>query len=74
MLRMIGGLESPDRGTILLAGLDVTNRRAAERGVGFVFQHYALFRHLSVFENVAFGLRVQPAKAGPRRSDPATRP
>ncbi len=67
MLRMIGGLESPDRGTILLAGLDVTNRRAAERGVGFVFQHYALFRHLSVFENVAFGLRVQPAKVRPSK-------
>ena len=67
LLRMIGGLESPDRGTILLAGLDVTNRRAAERGVGFVFQHYALFRHLSVFENVAFGLRVQPAKVGPSK-------
>jgi sulfate/thiosulfate transport system ATP-binding protein len=62
LLRMIGGLDSPDCGTILLAGVDVTLRRAAERGVGFVFQHYALFRHLSVFENVAFGLRVQPAK------------
>ncbi len=62
LLRMIAGLETPDRGSILLAGRDVTRSRAAERGVGFVFQHYALFRHLSVFENVAFGLRVQPAK------------
>jgi sulfate/thiosulfate transport system ATP-binding protein len=67
LLRMIGGLESPDRGTILLAGVDVTHRRAAERGVGFVFQHYALFRHLSVFENVAFGLRVQAAKVRPSK-------
>jgi sulfate transport system ATP-binding protein len=67
LLRMIGGLESPDRGTIRLANVDVTHRRAAERGVGFVFQHYALFRHLSVFENVAFGLRVQPAKIRPSK-------
>jgi sulfate transport system ATP-binding protein len=67
LLRMIGGLESPDRGVIRLAGVDVTSRRAAERGVGFVFQHYALFRHLSVFENVAFGLRVQPAKVRPSK-------
>ena len=54
--------KAPIAGSIRLAGVDVTHRRAAERGVGFVFQHYALFRHLSVFENVAFGLRVQPAK------------
>ena len=62
LLRMIAGLETPDAGTIQLAGEDVTTRRAAERGVGFVFQHYALFRHLNVFENVAFGLRVQPSR------------
>ena len=62
LLRMIAGLETPDRGSILLAGRDVTRSRAAERRVGFVFQHYALFRHMTVFENVAFGLRVQAAK------------
>ena len=62
LLRMIAGLETPDAGAIRLAGRDVTAQRAAERGVGFVFQHYALFRHLNVFENVAFGLRVQPSK------------
>jgi sulfate transport system ATP-binding protein len=67
LLRMIGGLDVPDKGTIHLAGTDVTYRRAAERGVGFVFQHYALFRHLSVFENVAFGLRVQPSKVRPSK-------
>jgi len=67
LLRMIGGLEAPDAGTVRLAGVDVTTRRAAERGVGFVFQHYALFRHLNVFENVAFGLRVQPSRVRPSK-------
>ena len=50
-----------------LPGVDVTTKRAAERGVGFVFQHYALFRHLNVFENVAFGLRVQPSRVRPSK-------
>ena len=67
LLRLIAGLEAPDAGTIRLAGEDVTSRRAAERGVGFVFQHYALFRHLNVFENVAFGLRVQPSRVRPSK-------
>src|SRR6476660_9131790 len=67
LLRMIGGLEAPDAGTVHLAGVDVTTKRAAERGVGFVFQHYALFRHLNVFENVAFGLRVQPSRVRPSK-------
>jgi sulfate/thiosulfate transport system ATP-binding protein len=67
LLRMIGGLEAPDAGTVRLAGVDVTAKRAAERGVGFVFQHYALFRHLNVFENVAFGLRVQPSRVRPSK-------
>jgi sulfate transport system ATP-binding protein len=65
LLRTIAGLESPDRGTVRLDGQDVTDRHPRERGVGFVFQHYALFRHLSVFENVAFGLRVRPRRARP---------
>ena len=54
LLRIIAGLESPDSGTLLFDGQDATSRSARERRVGFVFQHYALFRHMSVFENVAF--------------------
>jgi sulfate transport system ATP-binding protein len=60
MLRIIAGLEAADSGTVLLEGEDASDRSAKDRGVGFVFQHYALFRHMTVFENVAFGLRVRP--------------
>lgn len=60
LLRVLAGLEAPDRGEVRFFGTDATARHARERGVGFVFQHYALFRHLTVFENVAFGLRVRP--------------
>ncbi len=63
LLRMIAGLEYPDSGTILLNQEDATNHDPARRRVGFVFQHYALFRHMTIFENVAFGLRVQPRKS-----------
>jgi sulfate transport system ATP-binding protein len=59
LLRIIAGLEAPDEGTILFHGEDATSREAKARGVGFVFQHYALFRRMTVFENVAFGLRVK---------------
>jgi len=59
LLRIIAGLESPDTGVILHHDEDVTERSPKERNVGFVFQHYALFRHMSVFENVAFGMRVR---------------
>jgi sulfate transport system ATP-binding protein len=59
LLRVIAGLESADRGSVLYDDQDVTDRSARDRNVGFVFQHYALFRHMSVFENVAFGLRVR---------------
>jgi sulfate transport system ATP-binding protein len=59
LLRIIAGLERPDSGTILFEGEDAASRSARERSVGFVFQHYALFRHMTVFENVAFGLRVK---------------
>lgn len=62
LLRMIAGLESPDSGTILLNDEDATKYDPARRRVGFVFQHYALFRHMTIFENVAFGLRVQSRK------------
>ncbi|MSP75173.1 MAG: ABC transporter ATP-binding protein [Rhodospirillaceae bacterium] len=58
-LRMIAGFEEPDEGTIFIAGKDVTHVLPNRRGIGFVFQNYALFPHLSVFENVAYGLRVQ---------------
>jgi len=60
LLRIIAGLESADTGSILFAGADTTDVHVRERQVGFVFQHYALFRHMTVFENVAFGLRVKP--------------
>ena len=60
LLRIIAGLDWPDSGLVSLDGEDALSRGAGERQVGFVFQHYALFRHMSVFENVAFGLRVQP--------------
>jgi sulfate transport system ATP-binding protein len=63
LLRMIAGLEFPDSGTILLNNEDATKHDPARRRVGFVFQHYALFRHMTIFENVAFGLRVQPRKS-----------
>jgi sulfate transport system ATP-binding protein len=59
LLRIIAGLENPDTGVILHHDEDVTERSPKERNVGFVFQHYALFRHMSVFENVAFGMRVR---------------
>ncbi|TAJ15194.1 MAG: sulfate ABC transporter ATP-binding protein [Planctomycetota bacterium] len=62
LLRVIAGLESADGGRVLFDGEDVTERHVGERGVGFVFQHYALFRHMTVTENVAFGLRVRPRR------------
>ncbi|MDD5175352.1 MAG: sulfate ABC transporter ATP-binding protein [Sterolibacterium sp.] len=65
LLRIIAGLEKADSGKILFNGEDASTRHARERQVGFVFQHYALFRHLSVFENIAFGLRVRPRATRP---------
>ncbi len=59
LLRIIAGLEAPDAGQVLLDGEDASQRHVRERHVGFVFQHYALFKHMNVFENVAFGLRVK---------------
>jgi sulfate transport system ATP-binding protein len=59
LLRVIAGLEVPDASTVRCDHEDVTTRSARDRNVGFVFQHYALFRHMSVFENIAFGLRVR---------------
>lgn len=59
LLRILAGLEAPDQGSILVQEEDATDRPARDRNVGFVFQHYALFHHMDVFENVAFGLRVR---------------
>jgi sulfate transport system ATP-binding protein len=65
LLRIIAGLELPDSGAIHLNGEDATRSTARDRQVGFVFQHYALFRHMTVFENIAFGLRVRPKATRP---------
>src|SRR5258706_5255578 len=65
LLRIIAGLDLPDSGTIRLHDEDATRSTARDRQVGFVFQHYALFRHMTVFENIAFGLRVRPKATRP---------
>jgi sulfate transport system ATP-binding protein len=65
LLRIIAGLEAPDQGNVYFAGEDATDARVRDRGVGFVFQHYALFRHMTVADNVAFGLRVMPKDRRP---------
>jgi sulfate transport system ATP-binding protein len=67
LLRIIAGLESSDSGSIRLHGEESTGHSASKRGIGFVFQHYALFRHMTIFENVAFGLRVQSRHLRPSR-------
>jgi sulfate/thiosulfate transport system ATP-binding protein len=69
LLRVIAGLEAPDAGTVHFDGDDATDRSATDRRVGFVFQHYALFRHMTVFENVAFGLRVRPRAQRPPETE-----
>ena len=68
LLRIIAGLEAPDSGSIHFAGQDTTGVHVRERGVGFVFQHYALFKHMTVFDNVAFGLRMKPKKERPNEA------
>src|SRR6202166_4693328 len=65
LLRIIAVLESPDSGHVLLDGEDASARHVRERQVGFVFQHYALFKHMTVFENIAFGLRVKGRRERP---------
>ncbi|HWP18165.1 MAG TPA: sulfate ABC transporter ATP-binding protein [Burkholderiaceae bacterium] len=65
LLRIIAGLEQPDAGAVLFHGEDATYTSVRERNVGFVFQHYALFNHMTIFENVAFGLRVRPRATRP---------
>src|ERR671917_36905 len=59
LLRVIAGLEAPDEGRVLIAGDDATALPARKRGVGFVFQHYAAFKHMTVRQNVEFGLRIR---------------
>ncbi|MET0587995.1 MAG: sulfate ABC transporter ATP-binding protein [Novosphingobium sp.] len=68
LLRIIAGLEFPDAGQVFFNGDDVSDRPVGERGVGFVFQHYALFRHMTVAENVAFGLSVRKRRDRPAKS------
>src|SRR5471032_1697523 len=65
LLRIIAGLEYSDSGRVYLDGEDASTNHVRERQVGFVFQHYALFKHMTVFENVAFGLRVKPRAERP---------
>ncbi len=65
LLRIIAGLDFPSAGEVLFDREEASWLKARDRGVGFVFQHYALFRHMTVFENVAFGLRVRPRRQRP---------
>jgi sulfate transport system ATP-binding protein len=65
LLRIIAGLDKADGGHVLMDGQETDNKAAKDRKVGFVFQHYALFKHMTVFENVAFGLRVRPKDTRP---------
>ena len=69
LLRIIAGLETPDSGQILFNGEDTTLSHVRERKVGFVFQHYALFKHMTVFDNVAFGLTVRPKATRPAKAE-----
>lgn len=69
LLRIIAGLETADAGQVLLDGEDASAKHVRERQVGFVFQHYALFRHMTVFDNVAFGLRVKNRKERPSEAE-----
>jgi len=69
LLRIIAGLERTDSGRILFNGVDTTERHVRERKVGFVFQHYALFKHMTVFDNVAFGLNVRPRSNRPDKPE-----
>jgi sulfate transport system ATP-binding protein len=73
LLRIIAGLEIPDSGRIVLGGIDATLLSVQQRGVGFVFQNYALFKHMSVFDNIAYGLRVRARRTRPAEAEIAKR-
>ena len=67
LLRIIAGLEFADSGSVILDGQEQQTRNVKDRNVGFVFQHYALFKHMTVEQNISFGLSVRPASRRPRR-------
>ncbi|MBA2481349.1 MAG: sulfate ABC transporter ATP-binding protein [Planctomycetes bacterium] len=69
LLRIIAGLDQPDSGSVLFHGADAGKASIRDRKVGFVFQHYALFRHMTIFDNVAFGLAVRPRESRPSKAD-----
>ena len=69
LLRILAGLDHPDSGSVLLDEQDATHLKIQKRRVGFVFQHYALFRHMTVFNNIAFGLNILPRWSRPRKSE-----
>ena len=69
LLRIIAGLEQADSGRVHFNEQDITGQHVSERGVGFVFQHYALFKHMTVFDNVAYGLTVKPKKLRPSKAE-----
>ena len=69
LLRIIAGLESPEAGRVRFGNRDVTGAPAASRGIGFVFQHYALFGHMTVAQNIAFGLTVMPRRSRPKSTE-----
>jgi sulfate transport system ATP-binding protein len=69
LLRIIAGLENPDGGSISFFGEDSTNKPTKDRKVGFVFQHYALFKHMNVFDNIAFGLKIRPRSVRPSKEE-----
>jgi sulfate transport system ATP-binding protein len=73
LLRILGGLEEPSQGRVLFDGVDATGLRVQDRRAGFVFQHYALFRHMTVFENIAYGLRARPRATRPANAEIARR-
>ena len=69
LLRLIAGLERPTRGAIFFGDEDASHRTVQERNVGFVFQHYALFRHMTVADNIGFGLKVRPGSTRPDKAE-----
>jgi sulfate transport system ATP-binding protein len=73
LLRTIAGLERPSSGSIFFGGEDASHKSVQERRVGFVFQHYALFRHMTVEQNIGYGLRVRPRATRPARAEIAGR-